>query len=694
MSVSQVVHKNHAGLFRYLLYLTLIFLGLEISFFLQQSGFYFSDAKTISNHLAIPRTVLPGILVFIATQLLVHCLFPIIIWSLTVVFGMVIKARTQFIENLGFMLWGLALITVLCANQLYFPNSKFAGLTSTLLPDLLAGILLWIGIAVFAIICLIILYGITNYLFRSFKWIFISLALLMSVLILFGFEFSHKLFINHDTKQPYFSTPNIIIVGIDGLRPDALGYFDGANNTPHLDKLLNRSVVFGEALTPLARTFPAWVSLLTGQYPTHSGVRFDLADQHQLSFNNSLPSILRSKLGYETIFAMDETRFSNIEKNLGFDTLITPPVGFNDFLLGTFNDFPLSNLLINTQIGKWLFPYSYGNRPAFVTYDPDSFLALMNDELKKPRLKPVFLAVHFCLPHFPYFWSRYTFQQTTSGLAHYHKAVERTDQQVGDFLASLKQLGLLDNAIVVLLSDHGEALELSGDRITEADAYLPSVAAKTVPHFYPKSFELEAVNQSAGHGTDVLGLSQYHSVFAFTRYGVSIQPRLVPGLVSLLDLKATLLAMVGLKADQKQDGVSLAPIVLNDSETVIQNGHFFIESDFSPQAVRTVHPETRQLLFEGIDFFQIDPLTTKLTVKQDMGTIIISSKQYADVYKNWILALYPQPHGLYQAVLVNLSNGLWITDLTQPFAEKSPAKTMLSALRAFYNQPFLTTAPF
>ena len=41
-------------------------------------------------------------------------------------------------------------------------------------------------------------------------------------------------------------------------------------------------------------------------------------------------------------------------KNLALNKIIGPKLGVNDVLLGTFNDFPLSNLLINFPISSWL----------------------------------------------------------------------------------------------------------------------------------------------------------------------------------------------------------------------------------------------------------------------------------------------------------------------------------------------------
>jgi hypothetical protein len=132
------------------------------------------------------------------------------------------------------------------------------------------------------------------------------------------------------------------------------------------------------------------------------------------------------------------------------------------------------------------------------------------------------------------------------------------------------------------------------------------------------------------------------------------------------------------------DGNSLRDIIEGKKVATIAEKDFFIESDFSPQAVRTVHPETRKVLFEGIDFFQINPITMRITVKKSMADMILSSKQYADIYGDWVLAVYPQRKGVMMPILVNLKTGAWTNDLRGAFAMNSPAKHMLQALQAFY----------
>ena len=129
----------------------------------------------------------------------------------------------------------------------------------------------------------------------------------------------------HQYAEPSSPTaaPNVILIGIDALRPDFLGYFASNNQTPFIDQWFLNATVFSEALTPIARTFPAWTSLLSGQYPRQHGVRYDLAKQDHIQNQAFLSRILQDR-GYHTIYASDETRFSNIGVKYGFNQTATP----------------------------------------------------------------------------------------------------------------------------------------------------------------------------------------------------------------------------------------------------------------------------------------------------------------------------------------------------------------------------------
>ena len=678
--IKVVVAKNNistersANIFSYLALLTGFFLLLEISFFIQCNRTYLSDYTFMTDHLDLPIAMLPGIIYFVFAELLIHFIYCAFIWmtaSYTTSFFQITHWQKIFFA-IG--LWLLGILSVFAANQYFFPNSKFSELSMMLFNRQIALIIWLSGLVVFSCcITFVILYS---------QWI---RRLLLACCIFAGGWYGY--YNSLPTNDAATTTePNVILIGMDSVRPDFLGFFGHAINTPFIDQFLAQSFVLRNAITPLARTFPSWTSILTGEYPHTTGIRTNLSKQDHANLSTSLPLILKQK-GYETIYATDETRFSNIGEKYGFDRMVTPPMGINDFLLGTFNDFPLSNLVVNTTIGRWLFPYSYANRPAYFIYEPNSFLQLIKSALYHTRTKPLFLAVHFCLPHYPYLWARLDGRHYAA-IPRYEMSIEQVDQQLHDFFVLLQNAHLLEHAIVVLLSDHGEALELPGDRMTEEDLYVPSKAHERAPRFYPHSLEHEAVNQSVGHGTDVLSLTQYHTLLAFKAYGMTtLNQGASNHAVSLLDIQPTILDLLKIKPPQiNTTQRSLTPYFNHFSQHADQQlnkRYIVIESDFTPEAIRTVYPEMQDVILEGIQLFQIDPFTTRLTVTEKMNKKIIASKQFAALNDHWILAMYPQNTHQKIFILVNRQSGQWTDNLQSNFAKTAPVVSMLAELKKF-----------
>jgi len=676
------VHKERvrvtSNTFSYLLLLTLFFLLLEISFFIQCNKGYLSDVSFEANQVTIPFSVLPDIFFFVLAQLMIRFLYCVLAWFVASALSHLFSIKDENRLKFAITIWLLGMITVLVANQYYYPNSQFAGITAVVLFH--AALLHSLFIFLLSLCAICFLFSFAHLIKILPRW-FSLLVVFISLSAWFAYSNRTIVFpLDGATRE----RPNVILIGVDSLRPDFVGFFNGSKKTPFMDQFLEHGVVFSEAVTPLARTFPSWTSILAGKYPRATNVRSNLQPPEKIKLSQTLPGVLRQH-GYQTIYATDETRFSNIDHYFGFDHIVSPPVGLNDFIIGTFNDFPLSNLLINTTLGKWLFPYSYGNRPVYYTYDPNSFLKLLEPKIPGRRTQPLFLAVHFCLPHGPYLWSSLQESQYPTAQERYEQSIRRVDQQLSDFVAILKEKQMLKHAIVVLLSDHGEALEWDGDRITEKESFIEKT--KTVPHFYPPGLNKQEVNQSAGHGTDVLGLTQHHSLLAFQLRGTGkAQASIQRGVVSLMDIMPTVLDLVGLSgvAPASQGSESLLNQMMGQRRGVAIMRHIFLESDYSPEAIRTVYPDTHQVLLEGAGLFKINPFNLRLLVKEEMEEMIIHSKQYADIYDGWVLALYPQGKTHRMPILVNLNSGDWTNDLHSPFAQHSPALYMLEALRRFY----------
>ncbi len=72
---------------------------------------------------------------------------------------------------------------------------------------------------------------------------------------------------------PIARPANVLVITVDTLRPDALGWVAGRNATPAIDRLAREGFRFPAAVSPAPVTQPAHASLFTGLAPRRHGVR-------------------------------------------------------------------------------------------------------------------------------------------------------------------------------------------------------------------------------------------------------------------------------------------------------------------------------------------------------------------------------------------------------------------------------------
>ncbi|MBN1684367.1 MAG: sulfatase-like hydrolase/transferase [Gammaproteobacteria bacterium] len=659
--------NNPLRLLGYLIALNLLFLVWQVFYVLManQNAHFLIFSIIFGKHIQVPLNILPADILFCVIQLTLYLILAIFIWLLAYFIGHLFKFSSKNVERLAFSLWVLNVIAILLTNQVYYPASIFYPITHCIISDRIAGILFHVIGFVLFLACIFALLGFLK-LTKKSRY-FLVFALAISVIFFVVLHFSHR-----PVQNAPLSKPNVIIVGLDAVRPDFVYHSKFAPNIYHF---LKKSVNFKTSITPLARTFPAWVSILTGQYPIHHGVRFNLTDQSALHLKNTLPTILR-RYGYQTIFAMDDRRFSNIDEHFGFDSVVGPKEGANDFLLGSINDLPLSNIFLNTRLGEFLFPYNFANRAATSTYKPEAFVQLIHQRLQtlNPR-KPLFLCVHFCLTHWPYTWARQPFGAPLSHLKAYQLALQALDQQFTSLMDQLKQKGLLNNAVVIVISDHGEAFGLNGDRMIEKQTFIRGKKSdktifKDLTPLTPLDQKTFPLNISVGHGTDILSFTQYHNVLAFRKFGKEkYLPHFVSGMVSLIDIKPTVLNMT-IKLSGKNfydDGVSLLPEIMN-IEKKAPDRMIFVETGFTPVAINAQTYSVQDAVYQSIDLYKIDAKTSNIVMKNSVIPHLMRLKQLGIYYKNWFLASYPKNSHQRLFILVNRKTGQWTDDLTTAFA--------------------------
>ncbi len=704
-----LISRQRATLFNMLICLTIIAMATQCSlFFIHYKTSTLLDTL-VQSSLATQiwhKAILLPIIGFILVQLSSNFLFIVGVWFIATACGDFFKFSQQTIYYFGLLIWLSACTACITFNNLYFFDSFFSTIIRSCgwYNHFYNKIVFLITASILAITTFIAYYHF--FISKQHKfcaWLFLTL-ISTSFALWIPTYFNPTLHLNSFTHNQ----PNIILIGLDSVRPDFVNYFNQRSiHTPNIDHFLQTATVFSNAYTPLARTFPAWMSILTAQYPKNNHARSNLADPALIIPQETLAKKLRVA-GYQTFYATDEKRFSNIIPEYGFDHILGPKMGINDFLIGGLSDFPLTNLLINTPLGRLFFPYNYANRAAAITYEPSSFLRLVQLGLeKKKNDKPLFLAIHFCVSHWPFTWAHD--KQTMNALLdqRYLNSVEEVDKQLGKLLQLLKAQGLLENSLLVLLSDHGTSLGLMGDRIIEEKNYTgEQEKLKWLPIFKSLTEQKNRVNTAYGQGTDVLSLTQHHVLMAFKGIGIKTANQQINSMSSLLDITPTILDYLNLPPLLQSDGYSFKNCLEKKCVASINKPSrpLFIETGYSITEIETDKISIEKTVKQSISTYQINPLTGLLYVSSATEKLINKNKQRAILMGDWLLAKYPDNlkyklapkpgtiNGLILApvkipaffVLVNIKTGVWTIKTPEEIRQLTTQKKLLARFNAFY----------
>ncbi|MDP6947156.1 MAG: sulfatase-like hydrolase/transferase, partial [Myxococcota bacterium] len=218
--------------------------------------------------------------------------------------------------------------------------------------------------------------------------------------------------------------PDLILITIDSLRPDHLG-FGGAQRrgiTPNLDSFASRSVTFDAAYSQDSGTGPSLWSLMAGKTPFQTGI--DNSGRFPPNFLESEVTLVRrlAKAGYHTVALLCGSVFATRHWNLkeGFATY-------------------------REVCGKTR------------SKQAEKVTATALDALKRGRAgdKPLFLWVHYYDPHEPYH-DHPDLDFGTDAKARYDEEIAYTDTHLGPLLDALTSTRYHRRTYVALTADHGE----------------------------------------------------------------------------------------------------------------------------------------------------------------------------------------------------------------------------------------------
>lgn len=211
--------------------------------------------------------------------------------------------------------------------------------------------------------------------------------------------------------------PPIIIISIDTLRADHVS----ARATPHIEALGREGIVFRNAWSHSPLTLPSHLSVFTGLLPPEHGVRDNGGYRFDATAHPTLAAVLRAN-GYRTGAAVSAYVLRGATgAAAGFDEY--------DDAIGIVDGAPLGALQRSGSVTEGI---------------AEKWIAAQGE-------KPFFFFLHLYEPHTPY-------------TPTYDADVTRADGIAGKFFDFLRQRGLYDRAVIVLLSDHGEGLMDHGEQ--------------------------------------------------------------------------------------------------------------------------------------------------------------------------------------------------------------------------------------
>ena len=268
--------------------------------------------------------------------------------------------------------------------------------------------------------------------------------------------------------------PNIVFVLTDQWRAQATGYSGDPNligKTPNLDQIANSGINFKNAISTTPVCTPYRAALLTGQYPTTTGMIFN--DLHLPEESYTMAEMFKES-GYKTAYigkwhldGMLRDQFTPPQRRQGFDywKALECSHEYNELFYYEGD---------NPEKKQW---EGYG--PYAETEDAISYI-----ERNADGDKPFLMVLALGAPHFPYHNTPEETQKlfrpadivlrgnvsdeyqekARTDAAGYYAHIAALDTTIGSLHAAISEAGISDNTIFVFTSDHGEMLGSHGWR--------------------------------------------------------------------------------------------------------------------------------------------------------------------------------------------------------------------------------------
>ena len=294
---------------------------------------------------------------------------------------------------------------------------------------------------------------------------------------------------------------NVLLVSVDTTRADHLGcYGHPIVKTPNIDKFAAEGTRFAQCISSAPMTLPSHSTMMTGSYPFVHGVRYNAG--YELSEENTTLAEIFKEAGYATTAEVAVTvMYSGFGIAQGFDHY------------GDVQDYkkPADEI-----------------KERFLAENMERYAEDINargiELLTEHKDHKFFMFLHYFDPHKGYKAPPRFAQQYDNG---YYAEIAYFDEQFGLLMDALRDLGLAEKTLVILVSDHGEGLGQHGEET---------------------------------HSFFIYDTTQ-HVPLMMRLPGLIPAGQVVDAQVRLIDLASTIVDFAGLEPTPEMQGVSLLPFI-------------------------------------------------------------------------------------------------------------------------------------
>lgn len=258
--------------------------------------------------------------------------------------------------------------------------------------------------------------------------------------------------------------PNIMVLNSDSLRADHLGCYGYDRATsPHIDAMARESVVCEQMYCPVIPTQPSHTTMFTGQHPLRHGVVAH-GGKAKLARSSPFVSELLLEAGYATC-TVDTLIRERMWFARGYEHIIDPSIRhvfyanvtqeeLNERAIQWISTVPKGPFFMFIHYWDTHYPYTPPQRHRTAFYNGGRPVDPNNHALDEWWSHPIGALARDTWLRTPE--GTITDPEFVTGL--YDSELFYFDEGIATLNAALERLGIADDTMIIMLSDHGESM--------------------------------------------------------------------------------------------------------------------------------------------------------------------------------------------------------------------------------------------